>query len=203
MSTLTARPASPTGYISFLGVTFAVLGLGLLSTWLGMIGASVLAHVIALFIGMGMVAFAVRRTPSNTVSLPDGPGQVSNAPFAPSAPAWALVLLALGAVLGILMLSSSIFFLGVFASMLCFFPWARIPLCRRHLLLACLAVWIGTASVLVLQRDDCELMFFPLATWIFWTCSFADISLKTYQSRQLARKDRIAAFGVETGSTGR
>lgn len=191
-------PGSGPG-IAFVSLTLAVLGYGALLTWLLLEGASVPSYVVVSVMA-GVLAFmSVRRLGPAASPLLGRLHHNSTFSFTPADTAWILVFLGIGAALGILVTLGSVLDLLALVGAISFVPWSRSSLCRRHFLLACIAVWTGCALVVGLAHDTFPRLFLLIATWVFWSCSCAVMLrgiIEEWEAERNARKNPGAVPSV-------
>lgn len=79
---------------------------------------------------------------------------------------------------------------ALFATLLCVFPWSRIPLCRSRLPLAGVLTLLGGAAFLPLAHPVRSPLFLLIPAWILWLAGCGAwlrlILLKQRKSRALA-----------------
>lgn len=182
----TVQLMKPRPYWPFMPLFFALAGWALIHAWLFIISADLRAHVFPAFLGVVFTAWAaLRRSASlqNTSEDKDGPLRGSR---------WnvisgALLLPALGALLGGLVVNGSVFLLSICAMPLNFVPWSRLPFSRRHPGVCAAAIGSGFGSAILIQYPGIDVMFLPLATWSLWLCACCGIVLSATQSPRAAR----------------
>jgi hypothetical protein len=97
---------------------------------------------------------------------------------------WALILLILGGLLGALIVVGSASLLSIFAGALCFAPWHRVSLCRRHLTWACLVMLSGSALVLGANHKLISLMPLAVSAWVMMGSSACALLWKTRKIKE-------------------
>jgi hypothetical protein len=135
--------------------------------------ASWRAYALATLATFCLALLVTRRLPSRHWSVHHAfPGHGRNPRFSGAAARSAFFLLASGCLLGLSVLSNATFVLIALAGLLCFFPWSRLAIVRDHFMSACSSMWIGIAASIVIGWDASDVMFFPVAAWLFWMCAF-------------------------------
>ena len=186
-------------YRPFLPLFFSIAGWALLQAWIHLIGANYRAHMLVAVPGLVLTfwsAYPFLGTQHMIAPEKDSPRK---------APGWAaisdtLLLVATGAMLGILTAAGSIFLLAVGAMALNFLPWARLPLGQRHPAVACAPAISGFAAAILAQYRSIEVMFLPLASWAFWVCACAGLILRAEHSWRAEREAAAKGAAKEADS---
>ena len=195
MDTDTVQHMKPRPYQPFLPLFFSLAGWALLQAWIQLIGANFRAHILVAVPGLVLTLWSALPFPATrqiTVQKEDRPRRE---------PRWAviasaLLLLAVGVVLGNLIAKGSLFLLGVVAMTLNFIPWARLPLGQRHPGVPCAAAGCGFGVAMLAGHQSMSVMFLPLATWAFWLCTCVGLILRAEQSRR--RRHGVPAMRAAT-----
>jgi hypothetical protein len=191
MGTSTAKTGVMGPAPSFIAFVFSLAGWALLALWFLRMGAGFLAHGTAASVGLWLSFLSIRRPGI-------GPGDRSqrersatqeHRTFRGADAGWALLLLAVGAVLGVLVLRGGTIALGAAGIGLSFAPWSRVHFCRNHFGAACTMVWIGMASIMAPGYRSITPMFLPIACWVLWACACLGLF---WRIDQLSRAQRIA-----------
>lgn len=149
---------------------FSLAGWALLHAWLLRLDANHRAHLAVAALGLVVSAWPAARARSGRLARaaqPGGPAGESPGP----AVAAALLLLAGGAALGALVALGSVVLLGAGAVALMLVPWARLPLSRHRPALSCAVLACGFSPVVLNRYQAVDVMFLPLAAWVFWLCA--------------------------------
>lgn len=167
---------------SFIGLVLSLSGWTILQAWLLATQASLRGHVLIAAAGIGLVVFSVRPAP--LYATHPRSGRSGAVPWS------ALLLLAVGWMIGMSALAASTFVLLAVAGCLGLFPWRRLALCRQHFFTACSLVWAGAALTVFIGRDALSTMFLPLAGWVFWMCAGTALLLRTGSRSRLQEPAR-------------
>lgn len=111
----------------------------------------------------------------------------------------ALLLSAMGAVLGSLVANGSVFLLAAVAMALNYVPWGRLPLSRHHPALSCAMTTGGFAAALWLRHQAIDVMFLPFAAWAFWVAACIGLMQVAEQSRRSKRSMAAQSTAVKGG----
>lgn len=183
----------------FLPLFFSLAGWALLQAWIHLIGANFRAHVLVAVPGLILTlwsAFPFSGCHDNAAEQKDTPAQQSRG----AALTGALLLLALGAVLGNLTAKGSLFLLCVGAMALNFVPWGRLPLEQRHPAVPCALTACGFAAAILAAHQSVSVMFLPLATWAFWLCTCVGLILRAETARRDKRGAAAKRSAIEADS---
>lgn len=187
----TVTPANTASGPLLIAFAFSVAGWALLELWLIQIDAGVRAHCMAALFGLLLGCLSIRRPrigltdfPSDEVKANSGHRKLDRANIG-----WALLFLAVGIILGTLVLRGDTILLGIAAMSLALAPWSRVRFCCSHLLVACTAVWTGMLTVMIPGRSSIAPVFLPLACWVLWISTMTSLFLRI---EQLSRADRAA-----------
>jgi hypothetical protein len=177
MNTNSAKIEMAVSDSSFIAFVFSLAGFALVEAWLLILGAGFPAHGIALVLGLPPGFMAIRGTwrDRNDLRFSDTAAAGPRRGFNTFNLVSAALLIAAGAVLGLLILYAQAFPLVIGAASLTFVPWSRISFYRRHFIAACMSIWIGIASVLAIGHQIIDVIFLPLACWVLW--AFACVGL--------------------------
>jgi hypothetical protein len=148
---------------AFSGFVFSIFGWALLHAWGFQVRAGAAMHVVTALFGLGLAAITFRRYRLYWERPQSKEGfNISNA-------GWCLLLLAIGNVLGQLVLAGWVLPLAIFSIGLNFVPWSKVPLCRRHFFASCTLIGVAIAgTLLVAGNASAGPMKFPIASWVFW-----------------------------------
>jgi hypothetical protein len=152
---------------AFSGFSLSVFGWALFQTWGVQVHAGAVLHGFIALPGLTLVAIAFRRyrlywPPSSNQTTSEQPR--SRLAFNLTDAGWCLILLAIGHVLGRLVLAGWILPLTIFAGGLTFVPWSKVRLCRSHFFASCTIMGIGTAyQVLVAGGGSAHPLHLPIA----------------------------------------
>ena len=191
MGTSTAKTGVIVPAPSFIAFVFSLAGWALLELWFLRTGAGFLAHGTAALVGLWLSFLSIRRPsigPSDR-SQRERSATQEHRKFRSADAGWTLLLLAVGGVLGVLVLRGGTIALGAAAIGLSFVPWSRVHFCHNHFGAACMTVWIGMASIMTLGYRLITPMFLPIACWVLWACACLGLF---WRIDQLSRAERIA-----------
>lgn len=193
MDSDTVQLMRPRPYRPFLPLFFSIAGWALLHAWIHLIGASYRAHTLVAVLGLVLTLWSAFPFPGTQyITAPDKDSPRNESRWA--AISGALLLTAIGSVLGLLTATGSLFLLSIGAMALYFVPWARLPLGQRHPSLPCAAAFCGFAAAILAEYRSIGMMFLPLASWAFWVCTLTGLVLRAEQSWRAKRE--AAAKGV-------
>lgn len=199
MDSDTAQKMQPRPYQPFLPLFFSVAGWALLQTWIHLIGANLRAHILVAVLGLVLTLWsALPFSPARPIATPTNNRLKRESGRA--AMAGALLLLALGAVLGSLIAKGSLLLLSVGAMALNFVPWARLPLGQRHPVLPCASAICGFAAAILAQYRSIEVMFLPFAAWAFWVGTCVGLILRAEHSWRAKREAAAKGTASEASS---
>jgi hypothetical protein len=174
---------------AFVGITFSIVGFGLMLTWLHLADALAPAYLWVTVQAIVLISISIRRIDRSAAFLL-GRSRIT-LPFRSTDAVWSLVFLGIGTVLGIITVFESVLVLGIVALVASFLPWGRNPFCRNHFFLASTTFCIGIGTGIALEFDTFQLIFLLLATWVFWGCSsvvlLQDVS-KVWAAERMANK---------------
>jgi hypothetical protein len=157
---------------AFSSFFFSIFAWVLLHAWGVQLGAGLAPHAFAAFLGIGPAAVSLRRYRLYwaTISIPPRPAErPAKVGFNISNAGWGLLLLAIGSIVGRLILAGWVLPLAIVSIGLTFVPWSKIPLCRRHFFTSCALIGGGVACTLVVAGNHAaHLLAFPIACWVFW-----------------------------------
>lgn len=180
----------------FAPLAFCPLGWALLEVWLLDAHARLVAHMIVTLPAVIIVGVSILRYRRwHKYSYPPL-SQGTHVPRAKDA-ASALLLLFVGAILGVLILQASTVLLFAAAAGMIFLPWSRLPSCRGRLVLACLLVWVGSGIALAVGPQAISRMFMLLAAWVFLSTSCISLVLHLLQVRRAENRMTILATDIE------
>lgn len=186
MDSDTVQRMKPRAHRPFLPLFFSIAGWALLQAWIHLLGANYRAHILVAALGAVLTLWSVLPFPGSqhiTAETNDSPPGESRW----AAISGALLLLAMGAFLGSLIAKGSLLLLSVGAMTLNLVPWARLPLGRRHPFAACAASMCGFAAAILAQYRSIEVMFLPIASWVFWVCACIGSILRIEHSSRAKR----------------
>lgn len=182
---------------AFGALTFSLLGWALLEFWLLKMRVPGRTHVVPALIGVILITMAVRRSrlASHGFLEAAAPARRLRSTLTFAEARSALVLLGIGALLGLFIRTGSVVLLGAVVTPLYFAAWSRITLCHKNPVLSRTIVLGAVAVLLVTPPRAPDLMFFPLGCWVFWTYSCVSLldaaarSRRTGTRAQAHRKD--------------
>ena len=189
MDSDTVQHVKARSYWPFMPLFFAAAGWALLHVWLFEMQANFRGHLLTVILGGALSGW------SSLCPASDRNAATSRNAEPGSASPWALasgslVLLAMGGILGVLVANGSLFLLGVLAAPLGFMPWARMPFSRHFPAASFGIAGGGFASAVLIRFHAIDIMFLPLAAWVFWLCAFCCLVLRAEQSRRAEREAR-------------
>lgn len=170
---------------AFSAMLFSFLGWALLESWNISIGASPMRHVISTVLGASVMASSLLRfrayaTPARIVAEAPRPGVAELRGF--------LVLMAIGAVLGIAATTTLISVVALLVFGFACFPWSRIGAYKKGPIKPLLSI-AGAAGVsFFIGHTRLTFMFAFPAVWCLWTA--AAIICLFLCGRELLRKRR-------------
>lgn len=186
MDSDSARLANLRPYRPFLPLFFALAGWTLLHLWFHLVGANMRAHIVAACFGMLLALWsAIRRQDGDDAGADETrstPGRSGT-----GAVAGVLLLLLLGAAVGMLVAQGSVLLLGMLATGANFAPWDRLPHARRHPALPCAIAGAGFAAAFLAGYDSIDVMFLPVASWALWLASLLGLTLGAVRRRRAGR----------------
>lgn len=187
MDSDTVQLRRPRPYRPFLPLFFSIAGWVLLQAWIALIGANYRAHILVAVPGAVLTLWSAFPFPG-TGHIPPQAADKPDRASRWAATADALLLLAIGAVLGGLIAKGSLFLLCVGAMALHFVPWPRLRIGQRHPALPCAAALCGFAAAVLAGYRSIEPMFLPLAAWALWVCACIGLILRAEQSWRAKRR---------------
>lgn len=195
MNMFSSKPSASAPAPSFIGFVFSLTGWAFIEVWF--IGRHVGpgAHLVPALITLYLAFSSIRRS-----KLAREDFRTDDHPSAPQRDkpgakqlGWALMLMLAGAMMGVLIGTNSVFFVGIGAVGLSYVPWSRVPLCRDHLIVASLAMCTGVALPMLIAYRNLDLIFPLLTAWVFWTCALCAVLGRIAQRWQLERSIKSAA----------
>ncbi|CAN7443116.1 hypothetical protein [Massilia sp. LjRoot122] len=184
-------------YRPFIPLFFSLVGWAFLHTWFFLIGANHRAHIAVAVLGLVIAAWPAWHFANGQLSTAGQAGSpgVSRG----GALSTALLLSAMGAVLGSLVANGSVFLLAAVAMALNYVPWGRLPLSRHHPALSCAMTTGGFAAALWLRHQAIDVMFLPFAAWAFWVAACIGLMQVAEQSRRSKRSMAAQSTAVKGG----
>lgn len=171
-------------YWPSLPLMFTLTGWALLSVWLITMGARPLAQVLA-----AIPALLLTRICTSHLSVEDREMGASDINRRRTPPYGAMLVAALlfgtGAILGTLVVFGSAVLLAAVAIPLSLAPWWRLSLNRHRGSLSFGITSGGFICALATGYQSVDVMFLPLACWIFWSCVACTCLLKIGRSRSI------------------
>jgi hypothetical protein len=151
----------------------SLAGWAILALWLLQIGAGVGGHGLAALAGLWLSYLCIRRPRIGQPALAatGGSRTTQHRGLRPVDAGWALLLLVVGGVVGILAMRGGTVALIVVTMGLGFAPWSRVAFCRDHFYVASAALLVGTLSAMALGYRSTAPMFLPVACWALWACA--------------------------------
>ena len=180
------RPYWPCPYWPFLPTFFSLAGWAILYIWLFLMQVNIRVYIVPGALGLLLTVWPVIFSRHGQYCTARGNGGPSWN-FRLAAVSQILLLLALGAALGSLVVIGSVALLAVSAALLNFLPWRRLPLSALHPALACLVTGCSCGLTLYAGWQDVAMMFLPLAAWSFWVSALIGLILNADQSRRVER----------------
>jgi hypothetical protein len=167
----------------YSGFIFSIFGWVLFHIGLARFGAPINAHVLAVVLGSSFVglAFLRYRRAWQSLSLQESKFERGQH-YVLSTASSCLLLFAIGFAFAQLVPIVGATVLGVLAIGLSFFPWSRIPLCRRHFFASSAIICSGAAVPLLVNAGSADLFCFPIAAWVVWTAALIAL-LRSYIER--------------------
>lgn len=176
-----------------VALVYSAAAFVLMELWLLGMGAGLRAHGLAALFGLWPIVLCIRRPRIGRRDLSRHEHAARQRHGFRTADAGrVLVLLLVGAILGMLVLRAGTVALGIAAVGLSFAPWQRVDFCRKHFLLASTTMLTGMLSVMAVGYRSILPMFLPIACWIFWAS--AGIAL-LWRIEKLSRAERLAKIG--------
>jgi hypothetical protein len=196
LSTPPASAPPPT----FIGLVFSLSGWALVETTLLLQHAGLQAHLIPALMTLYLASYSTRRLKLRQQCLP-GEGALPAAQE--SSPAalhigWALLLLMLGALTGVLVLSNNWIFLGIVATVLTVAPWHRVPFYRDRIIVSSVLMCAGMVLPLLADHRSITPIFLLISAWVFWICAVFAVLNRMLQLRQAERMVRAASGNKAT-----
>jgi hypothetical protein len=169
MDPIASRPKLPLANQSFFALVFSLLGWGFLEAWLVGAHAMLIPHLVATSCALCLASVAVTRVRRyrELAGIAFSPVRRQER-FTASDAGCAMFLLAVGVVLGALVLAGRILPLGIAATGIMFLPWRRASFYHRHVVTSCAAVLVGAAATVALGQQQGGPLFPLLASWLFW-----------------------------------
>lgn len=169
----------------------STLGFVLLEVWLIRLGAKPIAHVIVVSLGALLASLTCRTLlPRQPASVPGEDDRIR-----PHNRWWnGAVLVVLGYAGAAAFSSDSTTLFGAFTACACLFPWSKIALCRRRVLvplvLVSTAMCVGLSTAERLPRTP----FYLIAVWMLGLAAVI-----SWLSNIYYRKQRPAPFSATAG----
>jgi hypothetical protein len=196
MNMTASKPKFPPPAHSCFVLVFSILGWGLLESWLVAVHARLLPHAISTLCALCLAWLAARRYRRyrELSRITYGSVQPQGRRFTIGDAGWAILLLAVGSVLGVLVLAGWILPLSTIAIGIMFLPWRHASFHRRHFTMSCVAVLIGAAATIAVGHQKMSPIFLPIASWIFWLCACVALLLTMEKPVRPGRDAAAAAL---------
>jgi hypothetical protein len=174
----------------FIALALSLAGWGFLTLWLVQVHAGYRMYLVAAVFALWIVFLSIPRPRIGADTLPGSANGKVGAQRAlrPAAAGWVLLLLAIGAGLGNLVLLASFTPLFFAAVVLASMPWQRVQFCRDHTTAACTAMLVGMALMTAPNYRRIASLFLPLTWWAFWAGACVSLLLRIDRMSRAARR---------------
>lgn len=194
----TTQPTQGQSCCSFMTLVFSLAGWALFEAWAVIMGATWVGHVLIAVPGLILTVLSLPRSSTGDLDpAGDKKGLLKGSRWVLAPPVF---LFLLGAVLGLLILMGFMVLLGLVVACLSFAPWSRLAFSRQHFALCCSATLTGLIFPIAVGHRSVDLMFLPLACWVFWLCACCALLVQAEKRYRVERKAKAGYGAVETKS---